>query len=256
MSDYTGVDNLEVMRVAVNYNRHLCEIVRTYDPLESEVIDFGAGLGTFSACIEGDRSRVLCVEADTRLRARLQSQGYRTVSAPDDIPEASIGYIFSLNVLEHIADDERAVMDLARCLRPGGRLLLYLPAFPVLFSSMDHKVGHYRRYTREHIAPMLSRAGLRVSVAKYEDFLGFFATLLFKGIDRRNSGDIDPSALAFYDRWAYPASRILARVFGRWVGKNLLVVAEKDGAAMLNGRRPSDTPSAGTDPSGGSPPDR
>jgi SAM-dependent methyltransferase len=228
MTDYTGVDNLDVMRLALNYNRHLCEIVSRYDPGAGSVIDFGAGLGTFSGCALGDRSRVLCVEADRNLRTQLLGAGYRVTDEMRDVPDESVAYVFSLNVLEHIADDAGVVRDLARRMQPGGRMMLYLPAFHLLYSSMDRKVGHHRRYSRATISALLTDAGLSVRTASYEDFLGFFATLVFKWTDRRHSGEINERALVLYDRWLFPISRELSRVFGRWVGKNLLVVAEKD----------------------------
>lgn len=227
MADYTGVDNLEVMRLARNYNRHLCTIVSRHDPGSGNAIDLGAGLGTFSGCAMGGATRVTCVESDAQLRDSLRAAGHRVAAGIGDVPDASVDYAFSLNVLEHIADDGHALGELARVLRPGGRLLLYLPAFPMLFSSMDAKVGHHRRYTRASVSPMLKRSGFRILTTRYEDFLGFFATLVFKLADRRDSGDIDASALVVYDRWIFPLSRLLSRVLGRTVGKNLLVVAEK-----------------------------
>jgi hypothetical protein len=227
MADYEGVANLEVMRLARNYNHHLCELVNRHDPGSGLVVDFGSGLGTFSGCTRSDRSRVLCIEPDDRFRSALEAAGYQTASAISDIPEEAATYIFSLNVLEHIADDYGTVRDLAGRIRRGGRLLLYVPAFQHLYSSMDRKVGHYRRYSRAQISVLLSGTGLSIVTARYEDFLGFFATLVFKWTDRREAGDVDARALVFYDRFLYPVSRLLSRIFGRWVGKNLLIVAER-----------------------------
>lgn len=238
MTEYTGVDNLEVMRLALNYNRHLCEIVRRHDPGSGPAIDFGAGLGTFSGCALSGRARVLCVEPDSNLRAHLQATGYRAADATREIPENSVAYIFSLNVLEHIADDAAVLRDLTRCMQPGGRLVLYLPAFKVLYSSMDQKVGHYRRYNVAGISSLLTEAGLHVVTARYEDFLGFFATLIFKWTDQRRDGDINARALLLYDRFLFPISRVLSRVFGRWLGKNLFVVAEKNPGAGTHADAP------------------
>ena len=58
--------------------------------------------------------------------------------------------------------------------------------------------------------------------------IGFFATLIFKWTDQRRVGDINARALLLYDRFLFPISRALSRVFGRWLGKNLFVVAEKN----------------------------
>ena len=73
---------------------------------------------------------------------------------------------------------DEALRAVYRCLRPGGRFYLYVPAFPLLFSAMDRKVGHHRRYRLAGLTSQLQRAGFRVLRARYADSLGFFATLL------------------------------------------------------------------------------
>ena len=65
-------------------------------------------------------------------------------------------------VLEHVDDDAKA---LARCyalLRPGGRLLVTVPAHPELWTAMDDLIGHRRRYTRETLTFRLHEAGFRI----------------------------------------------------------------------------------------------
>jgi len=129
-------------------------------------------------------------------------------------------------VLEHIADDAAMAARWWRALRPGGRLLVYVPAFEMLFSSMDRKVGHHRRYRLGGLRQILAAAGFRVVQGRYADSLGFVATMLFKLIDS-GSGDVNRRMLRLYDRAAFPASRALDRVVGRFIGKNVYVVAVK-----------------------------
>src|SRR5689334_21663708 len=100
-----------------------------------------------------------------------------------------------------------------RKLKKGGRLLVYVPAFQILFSSMDRKVGHVRRYTRQDLAEKVTAAGFRVVDNSYVDSIGFFVTLLYKLIGS-DSGDINRKALIIYDRVLFPLSRLLDRVFG------------------------------------------
>ena len=128
-------------------------------------------------------------------------------------------------MLEHIEDDLAALVELGRCLKSDGRLLLYVPAFDLLYSPMDARVGHFRRYRRRSLAEKLEQAGFRVDVARYADSLGFFATLVYKAVGDA-SGALDPRAVRTYDRWLFPLSRLLDRALGGLVGKNLLVVAE------------------------------
>ena len=130
-------------------------------------------------------------------------------------------------IVEHIADDRGTVAALRARLKPNGSLLIYVPAFPVLFSSMDRKVGHRRRYRRAGLATLVANAGFAVTIARYQDCLGFFAALLFKWVGNHR-GTIDERGLIAYDRYVFPASRCLDRWAGRWFGKNLLIVARRN----------------------------
>ena len=111
-------------------------------------------------------------------------------------------------MLEHIEDDVGALRELYNKLVPGARLLIYVPAFPVLYTSMDAKVGHIRRYTRGSLLKAVGAAGFRVHRASYADCLGFVATLAFK-YSGNASGDVNRSALKLYDRAIFPLSRLL-----------------------------------------------
>jgi len=66
------------------------------------------------------------------------------------------------DVLEHVDDDRLAVEEAARLLRPGGALILTLPALGLLWSSHDEALGHRRRYGRRGARRLVESAGLRV----------------------------------------------------------------------------------------------
>jgi SAM-dependent methyltransferase len=66
------------------------------------------------------------------------------------------------DVIEHLADDVGALRDVTRLLRPGGKLVLTVPAHMGLWSYADEFAGHYRRYARRELTEKLARAGLRV----------------------------------------------------------------------------------------------
>jgi SAM-dependent methyltransferase len=76
------------------------------------------------------------------------------------------------NVLEHIEDDRAALEALRKLLVPGGRIVLVVPALHALYGSIDRAIGHYRRYTSQEIAAVLSAAGLEVEHVSYFNLLG------------------------------------------------------------------------------------
>jgi len=156
----------------------------------------------------------------------LQNLGLTVVSDLEHLPDGSVDYVYSLNVLEHIQDDGAIAKLWWRKLRPEGQLLVFVPAFQYLFTSMDQHVGHHRRYTRASLTRLLSHAQFTITQSQYVDSLGVLATLLYKLIDQ-GSGQVNVRMLKIYDQWVFPLSCLLDKVTGRLVGKNVLVRAVK-----------------------------
>jgi len=223
---YTGTENLEVMKEAVNYNRMLIELVKMHARKGERVLDFGAGVGTFAMPMQRDGYTVECVELDDAERATLAAQGLTVHRTLDGIGDGSVDFVYTLNVLEHIEDDVGALREIGRALREDGRLLIYVPAFPVLFTRMDERVGHLRRYRRHDLRAKVEAAGFDVATNDYVDSLGFLATLVYR-MTGPSSGAIDRGALRAYDRYVFPVSRRLDRALRHVIGKNLLLIARK-----------------------------
>lgn len=223
---YTGADNLEVMREARNYNAFLITLIERYAPPGGRVLDFGAGSGTFAREVRCEGRSVLCVEVDQRQADALMAEGFSTTRSSAVLETGSVDFLYSLNVLEHIEDDAAAAADLFRVLKPGSQALIYVPAFQCLFSSMDRKVCHFRRYTRASLRRPLEAAGFVIEDLRYADSLGFFASLAFKVLGN-DSGTINKGALIAYDRFAFPLSRLLDSVVDRLLGKNVYAVVRR-----------------------------
>lgn len=223
---YTGLENLETMKQAVRYNRFLLrQLLQCSSPNEA-VLDFGSGLGSFALALEQKSRLVTCIEPDTKLLAELRASGLPAHSSLRELPEQAFDFAFSLNVLEHIPEDQLALEALFAALRPGGRLFLYVPAFPILYSNMDRRVGHVRRYSRGELRSKLVRAGFRIERASHVDSLGFAASLLYKWLGDKGGG-LNPTILWCYDRFIFPLSRLVDVVIRGGLGKNLAVLAQR-----------------------------
>jgi SAM-dependent methyltransferase len=235
---YTGIDNLEIMAGAVKYLRFLNDrIAAVAGPTTSgpRLLDFGAGSGTHAIDLHHRGYAVDCLEIDPTLQDHLRDAGLTVFADVAELVPESYDVAYTMNVLEHIDDDLAAVRSLARALRPGGKLVVYVPALQILYSSMDTKVGHLRRYRLGQLVDTVRRAGFQVDRCRYVDSLGFAATLAYKVVGSRQ-GDISTGSVSFYDRYGFPVSRGLDRVLDRVVGKNLLLVATRP--ATLSPERP------------------
>jgi SAM-dependent methyltransferase len=94
--------------------------------------------------------------------------------------DASFDLVGAFDVLEHCEPEQKAVAELARVLRPGGRLLMSVPAYQWAWSDFDDQNGHYRRYTRGRAVAALEAGGFEVLRATY----AFAATLPFFAAER------------------------------------------------------------------------
>ena len=222
-----GGENLEVMANAHNYNRYLRDLVRRYSEDAGNVVDFGAGIGTFSASLELPPENIHCVETEPSSRKEILGKGFNAYSAITELDAGSISYVFSLNVLEHIEDDAAALRDIYRTLKPGGRLFVYVPAFKILYTSMDTHVGHYRRYRIAGLVDRVNQAGFVVEKSAYTDALGYFATLVFKIFDKPEPAPLNAKLIEIYDRFLFPLSRLMSIPLAKVLGKNVFVVARK-----------------------------
>jgi len=224
---YTGVDNLEVMREARNYNDWLLRLIGRHAPARGRAIDFGAGSGTFALPMQRAGLTMTCLEPDAALSSMLREQGLATAASLDQLENESFDFAYSLNVLEHIDDDVGALRGLHAKLKLGARLLIYVPAFQILYGPMDRKVGHLRRYRRLDLARRMRDAGFTIETCRYADSLGFFAALAFRLLKGDSGGDLNPAHIKLYDRVAFPLSLALDAIAWPLFGKNVIVVARR-----------------------------
>lgn len=225
---YTGEENLDVLRLAKNYNNFLVhEVCAAVNKTDLAIIDFGAGEGYIAEDVEKKLGMpVICIEPADNLQKFYSGKfHYKSLS---ELEDGTVDYIYSLNVLEHIEDDAAIINLFYKKLKQNGKIFLYLPAFKVLYSSMDERVGHFRRYTKSTLIKLFSdKNKWQIDKLGYADFAGYFVTLLYKVIGN-NQGSISAKSLMFYDKVIFPISRFLDKLtFGKILGKNIYIVVTK-----------------------------
>ena len=223
---YTGHENLLAMQHAHNYNYFLAQLIYQYGKDFDTIVDFGAGVGALAQKVRPWARRLICVEPDFIQIDILRVAGFEVADNIAALPDGAVEFIYSLNVLEHIEDDRAALSEVFKALISGGCLLIYVPALQWLYSSMDAKVGHYRRYYMNDLTQKIVEAGFFIKRKEYVDSLGVPASLIYKWIGN-TEGDINTSMLSLYDRFVFPISRIIDKIFFRIGGKNLLIICEK-----------------------------
>lgn len=159
--------------------RILRETLRRYArlPARPRVLEAGCGTGGNLAML-ADFGQVSAFEPDAEARRHAAAKGafeVRDGRMPHDIPfEAdSFDLVCAFDVLEHVDDDLASLRALGQRLRPGGWMLLTVPAFPFLWSRHDETHHHKRRYLKAQLLARAREAGV-VPVR-----LTYFNSLLF-----------------------------------------------------------------------------
>lgn len=229
---YEGRD-LEALAGMPNYYAWIMENFAS--SVRGVTLEYGAGAGTVSTLLRGLCDSLVLVEPSPNLADRLH-QAFAAdprVAVSDrrlethivTVPDESVDTAVMVNVLEHISDDDGALRQLARILKAGGHLLLFVPALPALMSNLDRQFGHFRRYRRGRLHAQLMESGFVIRESRYFDLAGIIPWFLFNTV--LGSTRLSPRMLKLYDRAVVPVSRILETVIRPPVGKNILVIARK-----------------------------
>lgn len=234
--NYSGIQKLINFETGLkNYNRYIAKLIVNSLPLQenrdrrSRVMDFGAGIGTIADILRDKYQLIVdCVELDLELIDLLRRKKYKSFSGIEKI-NSKYRYIYTSNVLEHIEDDLEMLKKLFRAIETNGKLVVYVPAHPILFSNFDYSVGHFRRYKKNDLVEIVKNAGFSIEKCNYVDSFGFLLALIFKYKNKlfKNS-EISQRYLYIYDNLIYPISRTLDSLGLKFImGKNIFLVAKK-----------------------------
>jgi SAM-dependent methyltransferase len=218
---------LEALEGAEHYNRWLAEL--TLPHLGDDPIEVGSGLGgNAELWLDSGVKRVTVSELDPVALERLEQRfagDLRVAVAEIDLehtPDLSHSAFVALNVLEHIADDAAALRGAARLVRPGGAVVVFVPAFPFAAGRFDRMIGHYRRYTKQTIAEAYAAAGIRLDVVRYVNAPGLLAWFVSVRLMRQVPREGLP--LRLWDRFVIPVARVAERRSAPPFGQSLLAV--------------------------------
>jgi hypothetical protein len=199
------------------------------------VLEFGAGTGVLAEIWESDYGiSPTCVEIAPSLQKILISKGFKTLDNIEKLTQMQ-RFIYTSNVLEHIEDDLGALRQIRNHIEFEGKLAIYVPALPVLFSDLDKRLGHFRRYRKRELISKVESAGFRIDYCHYNDCLGVLASLTLKIFGYKNKAGLgSKKSLIFYDNVVYPISIILDKIaFKYLIGKNLLLIATNPKSSVL-----------------------
>ena len=154
------------------------------------ILDVGCGTGANLEMLS-QFGRAQGVDVSAEALSFCQARGLEQVKlgAAEALPydDNSFELVTGLDVVEHLDDDLAGLKEMRRVLRPGGRALLFVPAFMFLWGVQDDISNHRRRYTLKDLKRVVREAGFEVERATYVN-ISFFAPILFGRLFMRATG--------------------------------------------------------------------
>jgi len=165
------------------YNRWIVDRFRS--ALGGRILEIGAGFGNVTRHLlqtpgEGPRGLIVASDLDPmaleylrgtfREAPNVRVASYRfplDAASRQELDALDLDTVVCCNVLEHIEDDRATLADLFAILRPGGRLILLVPALARLYGTLDQQLRHFRRYEKAEVEEKLEAAGFAVEDCRF-----------------------------------------------------------------------------------------
>ena len=164
-----GTETLEVISEAGKFNQWMYQTIKPY--CSGNILEVGSGIGNISQFFLNDNFNVSLSDLSADYFKILESKfsgfdnlkGLFTLDFAEKELEQKYPHligqfdtVFALNVLEHVPDHEQAIRNCRLLLKPGGNLVILVPAFQSLFNQFDIALEHQRRYTPKSLKKVMA----------------------------------------------------------------------------------------------------
>lgn len=213
-------------------NQVICKAIRSCDTTPT-LWDVGGGSGYVAEYLIGHGLDTLCVEPSAEAAATASQRGIFTFRAELrhlNLPNSSLESVGMFDVLEHIESRGQILREIRRVLKPGGQLVLTVPAFEALRSHID--ASHFIRYNKRNIREELTKNGFEVVKIGYFFCLTLIPIFLLRAIPYRLRLRFSVSNSASPRATGGPVTRFLGWIenclaLQTPVGSSLLVIARR-----------------------------
>ncbi|NML20155.1 class I SAM-dependent methyltransferase [Pseudoflavitalea sp. G-6-1-2] len=236
-TDPAGLETLEQFQQAHRFNQWLFNSIAPY--CKGRVLEVGSGIGNLSTLFLDKGFQLTATDLREEYCQLLQQrfgqhpnlqQVVHLGLADQQFEQHHAGLIgqfdtvVAINVVEHIRNHQLAIEHCKQLLRPGGVLIVLVPAWQGLFNSFDTELGHFRRYSARSLSALLSSEQMEVTHTKYFNLAGiagwwFNGSLLRKKI-------IPGGQLKIFDALV-PVFRLLDIISFRRIGLSVIAAARR-----------------------------
>ena len=223
---YPGAE-LDSFDKASIWRKYIFWNIKNY--IKGFTLEVGAGIGSFTSNYKSLASNITLSEIDTDnldfVKEKFKTENFNFTSDYTKNINKNFDTIMYLNVLEHIKEDDKEILDAFEKLNPNGYLIILVPAHNKLYSKFDKAIGHYRRYDISFFKNIKLQKSKLVKLC-FLDSAGYFLYYLNKIFFKE---EVYPSKIKIliWDKIFTPFTFFLDKILMNKVGKNILYVIQK-----------------------------
>lgn len=187
-AQWTGLDKLLDGSWWSQTRNHIISETLRADLATSAIWDIGSGSGIVAEFLIKQGFTVIGVEPSPVGSLLANRRGVTTLCAEFGalvLPANSLDAVSMFDVLEHVSDRSAVLNEVFRVLRPGGYLIVSVPALQTLWSQLDESIGHFLRFNKRSIKNELSLAGFTITRMGYFFLLTVLPLLLLRVLPYR-----------------------------------------------------------------------
>ena len=225
---YIGSE-LQLFAKAQNWKTYWMTKAAPY--IKGKVLEVGAGIGTNTNLLLKQQKAInkwVCLEPDlvlaNEIKRNVDQKELHKLEVYDKYltnfhAQETFDCILYIDVIEHIKDDHAELERAKNLLKPGGYLIILVPALESLYSEFDKTIGHFRRYDKKQLAKEVGQDLIKEKLM-YLDTLGMLASKANKWILKQPYPF--EKQIHFWDSYIIPCSKPLDKLLGYKMGKSLL----------------------------------
>ena len=220
---------LKFFDAAKNWRKYQFKIISKY--IQRNVLEVGPGTGNNLKYYKNKASIITLLEINKKLARSLKKKFYKNkkikiLNSNIHSIKKKFDTIMYMDVLEHIKTDKKEIKKAINLLNPGGYLIIFVPAFQVLYSNFDRDIGHVRRYRKFFFFNLAKKYKIKLIELKYFDSIGFIFAIINRLVGTNNQNNVG-LGIKIWNNFIF-LSKFFDFILKNMFGKSLLCVLKKD----------------------------
>jgi 2-polyprenyl-3-methyl-5-hydroxy-6-metoxy-1,4-benzoquinol methylase len=232
--DTEGGQTLDVISEAIKFNEWMYKTIQNY--CTGNILEIGSGIGNISQFFIDRKAEITLSDIRSNYCQQLREKfpDAKEVLQLDLTHEhfdreyskylEQFDTVFALNVVEHIENDHTAIANCFKLLKPGGKIVILVPAYQKLYNRFDKELEHYRRYTKRSLNRIIEQNNFSIVHGQYFNAMGILGWFVSGALQENKT--IPKNQMSLYNKLV-PIFKLIDKLLFNKIGLSVISVGEK-----------------------------